>query len=67
MDKTLCFTGHRPHKLIYGFDEQHDMCVRLKSRIKIEIEQKITAMGETSQYSEKDIVEFGKKNGGFLY
>lgn len=41
MGKSLCFTGHRPQKLIYGFDEQHDMCVRLKARLRIDIEQKI--------------------------
>ncbi len=41
MDKSLCFTGHRPQKLIYGFNENHEMCVRLKDRIMIEIKQKI--------------------------
>ena len=42
MGKSLCFTGHRPQKLIYSFDEQHDMCIRLKARLGTDIEQKIT-------------------------
>jgi len=43
MDKkrTCCFTGHRPQKLIYEFDEQHDMCIRLKARLRTDIELKI--------------------------
>lgn len=41
-EKSCCFTGHRPQKLSYGMDEQHEHCIRLKNRLKIEIEQKIT-------------------------
>ena len=41
-EKSCCFTGHRSQKLSYGMDEQHEHCIRLKNRLKIEIEQKIT-------------------------
>jgi len=40
-DRTCCFTGHRPQKLSYGMDEQHDHCIRLKDRLQKEIEAKI--------------------------
>lgn len=40
-NSTLCFTGHRPQKLTYGLDEQHEHCKRLKARLRVEIEQKI--------------------------
>lgn len=29
--KTLAFTGLRPHKLPFGFDERHSSCVALKN------------------------------------
>ena len=41
MNKSLCFTGHRPQKLVYGFNEHHEMCIRLKDRLRFEIRQKI--------------------------
>lgn len=41
--KSLCFTGHRPQKLPYGMDEDHDMCRRLKARLRTDIEAKIQA------------------------
>jgi len=30
---TCCFTGHRPDKLPWGYDENHPACLDLKSRI----------------------------------
>ncbi|MBE6550880.1 MAG: hypothetical protein E7665_01965 [Ruminococcaceae bacterium] len=48
-------------------DKMNEIRNAKNASFELEIEQKITAMGETSQYSEKDIVEFGKKNGGFYY
>lgn len=27
---TLCFTGHRPNKLPWGYNENKDSCVRFK-------------------------------------
>lgn len=42
-EKSLCFTGHRPQKLPYGMDEDHDMCRRLKARLRTDIEAKIQA------------------------
>lgn len=36
-----CFTGHRPQKLPFRFEEPHPECIRLKSRIATEIEQLI--------------------------
>lgn len=37
--KTCCFTGHRPTKLHYGYDEEHPDCVQLKVKLAVEIEQ----------------------------
>lgn len=31
--ETCCFTGHRPSKLPWGFDEEHPECVALKARM----------------------------------
>lgn len=36
--KTCCFTGHRPHKLHYGFEEDHPDCIKLKIQIALEIQ-----------------------------
>ncbi len=38
---TLCFTGHRPQKLSYGFDEQNELCLRLKNQLHEDIEKMI--------------------------
>lgn len=40
MDKknTCCFTGHRPAKLPWGYDEEWEDCVRLKLKLACEIE-----------------------------
>lgn len=46
-EKSLCFTGHRPQKLPYGMDEDHDMCRRLKARLRTDIEIKIQSGVET--------------------
>jgi uncharacterized phage-like protein YoqJ len=32
--KTLAFTGSRPHKLPWGFDESHPACLSLKTTVK---------------------------------
>lgn len=40
-NNALCFTGHRPQKLPYGFDEENELCIRLKARLTAEIEIKI--------------------------
>ncbi len=34
MGKTCCFTGHRPHKFSFKYDEEHPDCERLKSTLK---------------------------------
>jgi uncharacterized phage-like protein YoqJ len=36
---TCCFTGHRPIKFHYGYDEEHPDCVRLKEVLTVEIEK----------------------------
>ena len=38
MDKTCCFTGHRPEKLPWRTDEQDPRCILLKRSIEQEIE-----------------------------
>lgn len=42
MEKSCCFTGHRPNRLAWGTDENHPDCVKLKSEIKQKVEQAIT-------------------------
>lgn len=34
---TVCFTGHRPQSLPFGFNEQHPDCVAIKESLKGEI------------------------------
>jgi uncharacterized phage-like protein YoqJ len=43
--KTVCFTGHRPQKLPFGFNEYDIRCLRLKMRLGIEIKRQITECG----------------------
>lgn len=43
--KTCCFTGSRPQNLTWGFDETDPRCVRLKARLREEIEHVITTRG----------------------
>jgi len=35
---TCCFTGHRPQKLPWGYDEEWEDCVKLKLKLACEIE-----------------------------
>lgn len=43
--KTLCFTGHRPQKLPFGFNENDERCIRLKELIKEQTESAIINKG----------------------
>ena len=36
---TCCFTGHRPQKLPWGYDEEWEDCIRLKVKLACEIEK----------------------------
>ncbi|MBR3941729.1 MAG: DUF1273 family protein [Clostridia bacterium] len=47
---TVCFTGHRPQSLPFGFDETHPDCVNLKNRLSDEI-GKLIAQGATTFYT----------------
>jgi uncharacterized phage-like protein YoqJ len=38
-ENTCCFTGHRPQKLTFGYDEGHPDCRRLKVRLIGEIDR----------------------------
>ena len=38
---TCCFTGHRPQKLAWGFNEQDERCIAMRKRTKEEIEKAI--------------------------
>lgn len=38
---ACCFTGHRPHKLEFGYDEGNVRCLNLKKNLKLEIENMI--------------------------
>ena len=37
-EETCCFTGHRPEKLPWGFDEGDPRCIRLKHRLQDAVE-----------------------------
>lgn len=41
---TLCFTGHRPSKLPWGYDEETENCKKLKTDL-IELLEKFIEMG----------------------
>ncbi len=38
MNKVVCFTGHRPNKFSFGYNENHIDCIKLKSLLIKEIE-----------------------------
>ena len=42
IQKTCCFTGHRPQRLPFKFDEQHPACARLKGLLRQELTRLIT-------------------------
>lgn len=37
MQKICAFTGHRPQKFHFGFDEQHKDCIKIKNALKEQI------------------------------
>ncbi len=39
--RVACFTGHRPQKLPWKFDEEDERCVKIKRQTKMEIENTI--------------------------
>lgn len=38
---ACCFTGHRPQKLSFGYDEENPACIQLKKQLSCEIDAKI--------------------------
>ena len=40
-DRTLCFTGHRPQKLPWGFNEEDKRCLNIKKELYSIIEESI--------------------------
>lgn len=45
--KTCCFTGHRPQKLPFGYNEEDERCIELKENLKKEIIRQIEENGVT--------------------
>lgn len=41
MGKVCCYTGHRPKKFPFQYNERHPDCIKLKSFIKAETEKTI--------------------------
>ena len=41
-EHSCCFTGHRPQKLPWGFDESDTHCVELKRKLRSSIKLAIT-------------------------
>jgi uncharacterized phage-like protein YoqJ len=68
--KICCFTGHRPRKLSFGYNENHPDCIRLKEVLKQQIEQAVKdgysyfilggALG-VDQWAAEIILEFKRK------
>ncbi len=46
-ENTACFTGHRPQKLPWGFNENNVSCIAMKEIAKIEIQNAIINYGIT--------------------
>lgn len=36
-EKSCCFSGHRPFRFSFGYDEENEKCIRLKKELKKEI------------------------------
>lgn len=45
--KSVCLTGHRNQKLIWGFNERDERCLKMKDNLRIEIEKAIDSGYET--------------------
>lgn len=65
-ERTCSFTGHRPEKLPWGFDEKDPRCIHLKERLRRAVEQAyedgfrhfITGMARgTDQYFAQIVLE----------
>ncbi len=48
MEKTCCFTGHRPSGLPFKYNEKDPRCIELKNRIRFNITRLITENGVTN-------------------
>lgn len=48
--KACAFTGHRPQRFIFGFDEEHPYCITMKELLEQEIRRMID-VGVTTFYS----------------
>lgn len=47
INKACCFTGHRPQRLPFKFDEKHPACVHLRGLLRQELERLINEEGVT--------------------
>lgn len=47
---TACFTGHRPQRFRFGFDESHPDCIRLKKRL-AQVVDRLIDKGVTTFYT----------------
>lgn len=45
--KVACFTGYRPQKCPWGFNEKDERCLEMKKNLKIEIEKAIVQSYDT--------------------
>jgi uncharacterized phage-like protein YoqJ len=45
--KSVCFTGHKNQKLIWGFNESDEHCLIMNDNLRIEIEKAINSGYET--------------------
>lgn len=51
IERSCAFTGHRPHKLPWGYNETDERCVAVKRALKGQIEALVSACGITDFYS----------------
>lgn len=72
-EKTCCFTGHRPEKLPWGFNEEDPRCAALKERLRQTVEQAyedgfrhfITGMARgADQYFAQIVLELRDRRSG---
>ena len=45
--KSVCFTGHRSQKLVWGFNGSDERCLKMQDNLRIEIEKTINRGYET--------------------
>ncbi len=59
-EKSCCFTGHRPEKLPWGFDETDSRCLALKRRIAGAVEAAIPCPTQARAWTEDQRARYAR-------